>query len=206
MVIWGLAGLVVGFAAGSFVVLWPWGSGWFEAVGTWFTGLVAVSAGIVALAHYRSDRSAHEEEEEDRRQLEEAEAARQSDLAQQQHRADLVTCDARYSSGEGIGKPGFTRVKQIEVEAINDSGHTVRDVTYLVPQIGDERIKLWDVVHDKDRLRRAIDVPQGFTTREDHRDIRDGAEFRFTLEGVDWKTKYGRPAQRLDLVDLAESN
>jgi hypothetical protein len=194
----GLFGLVLGLIIGFAVSLWKRTSdpAWLEAVGTWVGAGVTMLAVILAVIVFFSEDFARRRE--DRRKFEAAEHARQAERAQLQQQADQVVCDARYSTSSEIGRSGFTNVIQMEVEVTNASDYPVRYVTCRIPQIGDEPIKLWDLLQSPDRQRRAIDVPKPFLVHEDHREIRESAEFTFSLGGVTWVGRYAQPAERLD--------
>jgi hypothetical protein len=203
----GLFGLTLGLTIGFAVGLWKRTSdpAWLEAVGTWVGAGVTMLAVILAVivffsedfARRREDRRQSEAaDREHRRQLEAAEDARQVERAKLQQQADLVACAARYSTSTGIGKPGLTQVKQIEVSVANNSSHVIRNVFCHVPQMDDEPRKLWDVLSPGQPARQVIDVHNPFTTHEDHRDLYASAMFTFSLGGVDWSAKYAQPAER----------
>jgi hypothetical protein len=196
-VLLGLLGLAVGFAIG-----FPHGllkrsvdATWIEAVGTWVGAGVTTIAVIFASIAFFSEELARRRE---RRRAVAAEEARQVERAQLQQQADLVACDTRCSNGFGIGEPGRTRVAFIEVEATNQSSYIIRDVTCHVPQLGDEPIWLREVLQRGEPLKQIIQVPQPFPTYEDNRELRESAEFSFSLDGARWSAKYGQPAKRLD--------
>jgi hypothetical protein len=196
-VLLGLLGLAVGFAIGfpHGLLKRSVGATWFEVVGAWVGfGVIAIAVIPASIAFFSEEFARRRE----RRQAEAAEEARQVERAQLQQQADLVACDVRCSDGFGIGEPGRTRVTFIEVEATNQSSCIVRDLTCHVPQLGDEPIWLWDALQGGEPHKQKIQVPQPFTTYEDHRELRGSAEFSFSLDGARWSAKYGQRAKRLD--------
>ena len=164
---------------------WPWTAGWFEAVGTWFGGLVAAAAVVSAVVAFKSEDFA--------RRLEQARANR-DERAKLQQEADLVMCSAQWAGIQA--EPGIQLAERIEIKVTNRSSYMVTNVTCLIPQIGDEPIKLAEMLppgkHDGRRLQQDPPLRMSYHIRE----LYDGAEFRFSLGGVSWSGQYAQPAER----------
>lgn len=191
----GVLGLVVGLMIGFTVGLLQRSADatWLEAVGTWagagITAIAVVLAGIVFFSEEFTRRREH------RRQREAAEDARQVERAKLQQQADLVACDVCWETGNTV-EPGVVLVSSVVVVALNNSSHAVRNVFYHVQQIRDETIKLSDVLLPGEPARQTIQVPNRFTVHEDNHELRESAEFIFSLGGVNWAGRYGQPAAR----------
>jgi hypothetical protein len=194
-----LAGVVIGLLFGRFP------PDWVEAVGTWFAGFVALFAVILAVVAFRSEEFA--------RRLDQAQAAR-TERAMLQHEADLVVCIARLRYGADMPmsradpprgdfipkdpEGGVTTPENLMIYASNNSSLAVTDVRYQVPQLGDEWIKLSDLLLPGDDETRRIPVTKPFSVHTDSRELIESATFTFSLGRVRWSTQYGQLAERLD--------
>ena len=112
----GLGGPRRGIHSCALLVLhWPWTAGWFEAVGTWFAGLVAAGALVSAVVAFKSEDFA--------RRLEEARANR-DERAKLQQEADLVRCIVGRTSGNQV-EPGIVETRLVDVRVENRSSYMV---------------------------------------------------------------------------------
>jgi hypothetical protein len=193
----GLFGLVLGLTIGFAVGLYQRAGdpAWLEAIGTWVgagvTLLAVILAGIVSEEFARR--------REHSRELEAANQARQVEWAKLQQQADLVACDVFYTSSSPTPEPNVVRVNAMLVEVQNNSSQPIWNVFCRVPQMGDEPIKLSDVLQPRMApVRQEISVKNPFTVYEDHRQLHTRATFTFFLGGVEWLGRYALPAQRRD--------
>lgn len=175
--------LLVGFAVpvGVAIVILafkPIGDGWIEAAGTWFVGLVGVLA-LVVLAFWSEESSRRREDE--RLQLE----------------ANNVFCVARHAGRHDPSNLDMIIVEQLEIEVINHSTRVISGVVYEIPLAQfDSPLVLAEVLGPGESARKTHELTYQPRERKEERHQR-GAEFRFSLDGVEWSKQYGQPAQRL---------
>jgi hypothetical protein len=197
MVMWGLAGFVVGFTTGLLVVLWPWGPNWFEAVGTWFGGVVAAAVGIVVLRTYLSEESARDREF--RRQTEAAEKVKRAEEERLQGEADLVRCEAR----DGVSRPATRSdmrvVDKVEVEVENLSNSQVFDLSCRIHglQLFEWVVARVEVLGAKERMEGQYPAPEPLHVHQGSPELHANAEFTFLQNRVRWSKRYGQSAKRL---------
>jgi hypothetical protein len=190
-----LAGLLAGVVIGLLFRRFP--PDWIEAVGTWFAGFVALFAVILAVVAFRSEEFA--------RRLDQAQAAR-TERAMLQHEADLVVCRAYvgYHILQGAkmirGKieGDLVTPSEIHIHAENNSSLAVTDVRCQVLHLGDDWIKLSDLLLPGDDETKRISVTKPFKVHMDNRELHESATFTFSLGRMRWSTQYGQLAERLD--------
>jgi hypothetical protein len=201
MVLVGLLGVVVGFTGGSLVALWPWGSGWFEAVGTWFAGLVAASAVTLAFLAYRSEEFARRREH--RRQSDAADAAKRDEDDRFLVAADHVKCEAREAVSTPTGT-GISVVESLEVEVRNLSDCPITEVSCRIDGLGvtDWSFPLVDTLppNPQESWRRQFEPPGRLEIHPGSQELYDHAEFFFTQNGVRWSRRFRGAPLRLDSV------
>jgi hypothetical protein len=117
MVMVGLLAFVVGFTTILLVLKWPWSPEWFEAIGTWFGGLITAVVGIVAFLTYVS------QDQERRRtyrlEREAIEQARRDDDEQLRLAANQVLCDPRPPVSRPGPAPGIVLIREFQFEVTN---------------------------------------------------------------------------------------
>jgi hypothetical protein len=198
LVIFTLAGFLAGVVIGLLFRRFP--PAWVEAVGTWFAGFVALFAVILAVIAFRSEEFA--------RRLDQAQANR-TERAMLQHEADLVVCEARVGFAElemlggakvlrGELEGDLVAPSELNIYAKNNSSLAVTDVRCQVSQLGDDWIKLSDLLLPGDDATERIPVTKPFKVHTDNRELHESATFRFSLGRVRWTTQYGQLAERVD--------
>jgi hypothetical protein len=198
LVIFTLAGFLAGVVIGLLFRRFP--PAWVEAVGTWFAGFVALFAVILAVLAFRSEEFA--------RRLDQAQANR-TERAMLQHAADLVVCEARVHIAEhpmlegvkvlsGKMEGDLVIPSELDIYAKNNSSLAVTDVRCQVSQLGDDWIKLSDLLLPGDDATEQIPVTEPFRVHKDNRELHESAAFTFSLGRVRWSTQYGQLAERLD--------
>jgi hypothetical protein len=184
----GLA-LVVGFTIGL-LVRKKLDANWVEAAGTWLVGVVGVVALVVLT--FRSERIQDRQD----RQRHEADVDEKRD--RQQREADVVSCDAIAPSSMQGAEPGFNVTRNVEVRVENNSSVPIAAVECRVPWNGHKVIPFGDeVLRPTEPARYPVHLDELITVHEDFRELRDGVEFFFTLDGVRWSKRHKQPARRL---------
>jgi hypothetical protein len=186
MVMWGLAGLVVGVTGGLLLFGWPWNASKLEAAGVWFAGLVAAALVVLAVVAYRSEDFA--------RRLVQV-RPNQEEWAKLQQEADQVQCIVRRSNQF---EPGIVVSRLVDVRVENHSNYLVTNVLCSVPRIGAYRIKLADALPPGEVGFQPVRGDTLFRVSADSHELYESATFTFTLGNVEWLGRYAQPAERLD--------
>jgi hypothetical protein len=182
-----LAGVVIGLLFGRFR------ADWVEAVGTWFSGFVALFAVILAWIAFKSEEFTRVRQY--LRQMEDADEARRVERARLQSEADLIECGAALAKGEKA-ESGAVLVQEIVFFIQNNSEHVVTRVNCRVQLLGIDSIEMPDALPRRQAPKQIPVSP--FKTDENFREVSESAEFTFTLGDVRWSKRPERSAIRLN--------
>lgn len=199
----GLLAFVVGFTTILLVLKWPWSPEWFEAIGTWFGGLITAVVGIVAFLTYVS------QDQERRRtyrlEREAIEQARRDDDEQLRLAANQVLCDPRPPVSRPGPAPGIVLIREFQFEVTNKSDRTVTDLVCELRFRDLEWREECERLEPGQPFRKRRFVDDEVEVHLNWEEILAGAKFTYWLNGTQWSGRYGQPAQRIHPVTAAVS-
>jgi len=171
---------------------------WFEAVGTWVGVIVSTTAVVLAVLVFRSEEFARRRADlrQIQRELDAAEAAQSHEQVQ----ADAIRCDIRWSSGDKRGDGRFD-VDYVRVSVQNNTTDTtVTEVCLRSGPVfadGEDWHLLTPAVRPGEQWSNNLQVRIApVVVSEDSRELREGADFGYQLDGVVWGRRPDHPAVR----------
>ena len=194
MVLVGLLGVVVGFTAALLMLKWPWSDGWFEAIGTWFGGLVTAVAVIVAVVAYRSEDQARKRTY--RREREAIEQARRDEQERLKVAADQVLCDPRPPVSLRGSVPGMVLVPEFQFDVHNTSDRVVTDLVCELHFRGLEWREESKTLEPGQRFTKVRGLDYPYEVHQNWEEILAGAKFTYWLDETRWSGRFRQPATR----------
>ena len=198
MVLVGLLAFVVGLTTTLLVLKWPLSPEWFEAIGTWFGGLITAVVGIVAFLAYFSEDQARKRTYQ--REREAIEQARRDDEEQLQLAANQVLCDPRPPVSTSGPAPGIVRIREFGFDVDNKSDRVVTGVVCELRYRDHKWREECERLEPGQRFTKVRLLDDPLEVDQNWEEILAGAKFTYWLNETQWSRRFREPAQRVGLV------